>query len=206
MESDWLLHHSVKMFHLTKKTMKKSTVKFLLMGLMIFGAALSYAQPKTITGKVTDAESGNPLPGVNVLIKGSNIGTNTDLDGRYSIKVESEKAVLVFSFIGMETVEVAVKKKNIIDVQMNPDHAQLSEVVITTRGKIARDFLSKKHEMGIYQVDDMIHTYAPIMPHIYPQEHANSRPLADVSNGGGRHRVGPPHNRGMRSHRAGRRG
>lgn len=146
----------------------------MMIGLMILGATVAYAQPRTITGKVTEAETGNPLPGVNVLIKGGKSGTITDLDGLYSIQVESEKAVLVFSFIGMETVEVVVKNQKTINVQMKHSTEQLSEVVVTERGKLTRDFISKKPTAGRYEVMDMEAVSSPGMYHIYPQEHANT--------------------------------
>jgi hypothetical protein len=60
----------------------------------------NYVQQKTITGTVKDATSGDPLPGVNVIIEGTTIGVITDIDGKFSIDVPSSNAVLVFSFVG----------------------------------------------------------------------------------------------------------
>ena len=87
----------------------------------------------TITGKVRD-ENGNDFPGVNVIVKGSSVGTSTDIKGRYSLEVPNESAVLVFSFIGYSTQEVAVGSRTTVDVAMAPDVQSLDEVVVTALG------------------------------------------------------------------------
>jgi TonB-linked SusC/RagA family outer membrane protein len=94
---------------------------------------------QTITGTVTD-DLGAPLPGANVLVKGTTNGTQTDFDGNYTITANSND-VLVFSYIGFARQEVAVNGQSIINVQMAEDASQLSEVVVTgystqTRGDI----------------------------------------------------------------------
>lgn len=94
---------------------------------------LSYAQEQqTITGTVTD-DNGMPLPGVNVLVQGTTEGTQTDFDGNYSIEA-AQGEVLVFSYLGMRTVEYTVAQSNTIDVILEPDAAQLDEVVVTALG------------------------------------------------------------------------
>ncbi|WP_372973216.1 carboxypeptidase-like regulatory domain-containing protein, partial [Muriicola sp.] len=94
---------------------------------------------QTITGTVTD-DLGAPLPGANVLVKGTTNGTQTDFDGNYTITADAN-AVLVFSYIGFARQEVPVNGRSRIDVQMAEDASQLSEVVVTgyatqTRGDI----------------------------------------------------------------------
>ena len=96
---------------------------------------ISFAQEKTISGTVTD-ESG-ALPGVSVLIKGTTTGTETDFDGKYVIKAKTGD-VLVFSFIGMKTVNRSVGVSNTINVTMAEDANVLDEVVVTALG-IKRD-------------------------------------------------------------------
>src|SRR5690606_38385567 len=108
--------------------MKESLLLTLLCICITFGGV--FAQDRTVTGKVTSAEDGSPLPGVNVVIKGSAIGTVTDLNGEYSLSVAPE-STLVFSFIGLTTVEVVVGSRSIIDVKMEQDVQQLGEVVVT---------------------------------------------------------------------------
>lgn len=73
-----------------------------------------------------------PLIGVNVVVKGTTIGTTTDIDGKYSIKIPSDKAVLVFSYIGQKTEEYSVKGLSLLNVVMKSDATMLSEVVVYT--------------------------------------------------------------------------
>src|SRR5688572_16877398 len=87
----------------------------------------------TITGKVKD-ENGADFPGVNVLVKGTSVGTSTDINGNYSLEVPDENAVLVFSFIGYTTQEVTVGARTTIDLAMTPDVRSLDEVVVTALG------------------------------------------------------------------------
>ncbi|HEX5171170.1 MAG TPA: TonB family protein [Cyclobacteriaceae bacterium] len=90
---------------------------------------------KLIKGKVTDIDDGLPLPGVNVLVEGTKIGTVTDLNGNYEINVP-ENQNLIFSYIGMESKAVAMENKSDspLDVQLAPDVSELSEVVVTGYG------------------------------------------------------------------------
>lgn len=110
-----------------------------------------------ISGKVTSQNDGVSLPGVNVVVKGSNAGTVTDLNGEYQIAIPNKKSVLVFSFIGLITEEVKVGSKRVVDVVMSSDSSPLSEVIVVGQGKPTR---SKKAE---YEATaDMVAT-SPIM-------------------------------------------
>lgn len=110
--------------------------------LLLFGIFLTlgtaYGQQKTVSGVVSADETGDPLPGVNILIKDSNVGTVTDVDGMYQINVPSDDAVLVFSFIGLETQEIQVGSRSVIDVSMASDATQLTEVVVVGYGTTTR--------------------------------------------------------------------
>lgn len=86
-----------------------------------------------IKGSVRD-ETGNPLPGVNVLIKGTTDGISTNADGSFSINVPDETATLVFSFIGYTSQEILVGNRTEIEVQLFPDVKQLNEVVVVGYG------------------------------------------------------------------------
>ncbi|MGM0579136.1 MAG: SusC/RagA family TonB-linked outer membrane protein [Bacteroidota bacterium] len=108
--------------------------KILLTCLMLVFVLHAWAQDRTVSGTVTDAESGESLPGVNVLIKGTSTGVNTDLDGNYKISVPSDGGTLVFTFIGMANKEVEIGSRSVIDVSMEADIQQLSEVVVTALG------------------------------------------------------------------------
>ena len=108
--------------------------KILLTCFMLVFVLHAWAQDRTVSGKVTDAESGEGLPGVNVLLKGTSQGVNTDLDGNYKISVPSDGGTLVFTFIGMAKQQVAIGSRSVIDVPMESDVQQLSEVVVTAFG------------------------------------------------------------------------
>ena len=86
-------------------------------------------QQKTISGRIIDA-SGNPLPGVNIVEKGTVNGANTDVNGRYSITVASANSVLTFSFIGYTTQEVIVGPGNTVDVTLTESVSTLDEIVV----------------------------------------------------------------------------
>src|SRR5688500_2032144 len=88
----------------------------------------------TVTGKVTSAEDGAAVPGVNVYVKGSQAGTITDADGEYSLSVENENGILVFSYIGFTTQEISIAGKTSIDVVLEPSLESLNEVVVTALG------------------------------------------------------------------------
>lgn len=87
----------------------------------------------TVTGVVKD-DVDAPLPGVNILVKGTTIGTMTDGDGRYSISVPDNQSVLVFSFIGYAQQEVTIGGQSSININMKPDVKSLQEVVVTALG------------------------------------------------------------------------
>ncbi|WP_409024747.1 SusC/RagA family TonB-linked outer membrane protein [Flectobacillus sp. BAB-3569] len=89
---------------------------------------------QAITGKVTSSEDGQGIPGVSVMIKGTNRGTTTDANGSYKINSSSAKDVLSFSAIGYTTSEVAVGSKNTINVVLNVENQALSEVVVVGYG------------------------------------------------------------------------
>lgn len=110
--------------------------KNLLLALFVFCSALAMAQSK-ITGKVTSADDGSGIPGVTVSIKGTNNGTQTNSSGEYSINATS-KQTLVFSFVGMKTVEEVVGNRVIINVGMENTLEGLSEVVVTAYGQAAK--------------------------------------------------------------------
>ncbi|MBU3821873.1 SusC/RagA family TonB-linked outer membrane protein [Flavobacteriaceae bacterium XHP0103] len=93
---------------------------------------LTYAQEKTISGTVID-DTGLPLPGATVLVKGTATGTSTDFDGNYSINA-SQGATLTFSFVGYTTKEVVVGASNTVNVTLSEDAAVLQEIVVTAVG------------------------------------------------------------------------
>jgi TonB-linked SusC/RagA family outer membrane protein len=111
--------------------------KLILLGLtavLMLASSALWAQDRTVSGRVTDADDGSGLPGVNVVLQGTTNGTVTDVDGRYSLNVPSDGGTLVFTFVGMATQEVPIGGRTEINVNMAPDVSQLSEVVVTALG------------------------------------------------------------------------
>ncbi|QKX03755.1 SusC/RagA family TonB-linked outer membrane protein [Aquimarina sp. TRL1] len=114
----------------------KQTSKQILMLFTALIVQLTFAQEKTITGTVTDSNN-MPLPGVNILIRGTNTGTQSDFDGNYSIQA-NKGSVLVYKYLGFSTKEVAVGDNPTINVKLAEDAAELEEVVVTARGLKAK--------------------------------------------------------------------
>ncbi|NOT75635.1 MAG: TonB-dependent receptor [Cyclobacteriaceae bacterium] len=109
--------------------------KFLLVCFtFVFALSTAWAQERMISGKVTSTEDGSALPGVNVVLKGTTNGTVTDTDGNYKFNVPAAGGTLVFSFIGLETQEVALGERTVVDVKLGLDITQLNEVVVTGYG------------------------------------------------------------------------
>jgi TonB-linked SusC/RagA family outer membrane protein len=111
--------------------------KALLFVIALFTMALSFevsAQQRVITGKVISEEDNQGLPGATVLVKGTTVGTTTDLDGNYSINVPAGSNVLIFSFVGLKTKEESIGNRSVINLTLNIDASQLSEVVVTSLG------------------------------------------------------------------------
>ena len=118
--------------------MKKKLLLLLLLGM----TQLVRAQTKSISGKVTSPEN-EGIPGVNVLLKGTNVGTATKADGTYQISVPDKVGTLVFSFIGYKTVDVEIGNKTTVDIQLEADLVNLNEVVVT-----ANAIVREKKELG----------------------------------------------------------
>lgn len=105
---------------------------------MCFLVNAVYAQSRNITGKVLD-EKDQALPGVNIQVKGTTMGTASDINGTYSVSVGSGDAVLVFSFIGYKSQEIPVGNRGEINVRLETDVASLKEVVVVGYGTQRRD-------------------------------------------------------------------
>jgi TonB-dependent starch-binding outer membrane protein SusC len=104
-----------------------------LTALLILVTSVAWSQSRTVTGKVTSADDGSGLPGVNVVEKGTNNGTVTDVDGNYSLNV-GDNSTLVFSFVGFASQEVVVGGQTSIAVSLAADVRSLDEVVVVGYG------------------------------------------------------------------------
>jgi len=119
-----------------KKKLFTMVFGFMITSLTLFG------QQRTITGTVTDNLDGATLPGVAVLVKGTTVGTTTDINGQYSLEVDQTAAVLQFSFMGMRTEEREIRSQNVINVRMESENIGLDEVVVIGYGSVKRSDLT----------------------------------------------------------------
>ncbi len=118
---------------------------------LLYGAQ---AQDRTVSGKVSSAEDDQTLPGVTVVLKGTTTGTTTDLDGNYKLSVPSEGGTLVYSFVGLATEEIEVGTRSVIDLVMQPDAQQLTEVVVTAMG-VSREKASLGYSQQTLGTEDV---------------------------------------------------
>ncbi len=115
--------------------------KLLFALLLIATVAMNVKAERLITGKVMD-KTGIVLPGVNVVVKGTTIGTLTDLNGKYSIKISDGKNILVFSMVGYKTQEIETTGKSVINVTLEEEIRKLDEVVVVGYGTIKKSDLT----------------------------------------------------------------
>jgi TonB-linked SusC/RagA family outer membrane protein len=116
--------------------------KILLMSCCLLIGFGLYAQQRTVSGKVTDGTDGSPLPGVSILIKGTNTGSSTDSDGNFSVNASSGD-ILVFSFIGFEQQETTVGERTTIEVSLKASISELQEVVVIGYGEKSKAMLTE---------------------------------------------------------------
>ncbi len=110
----------------------------LLLAIFAIGLQSVLAQTTEITGAVTSAEDGTTLPGVTVTVKGTTLGTITDINGSYTMTVPENAEALVFSFVGMLSQEVAIGNSSTINVSMEPDVIGVDEVIVVGYGTATR--------------------------------------------------------------------
>ncbi len=132
--------------------MKNMNLKSLVLVVTLLCFGLAKAQ--TISGTVSDKMG--PLPGANVLVKGTTIGTQTDFDGNYTLLGVDSDATLVFSYIGYKTAEVEVNDQATIDITLEEDTSKLDEVVLVGYGtKRKRDIISAVSVVDLEEVEDV---------------------------------------------------
>src|SRR5690554_4137735 len=116
--------------------MKQILLSF-YMSMVLIGSI--YAQERIISGTVTDAVDGSTLPGVSVLVQGSSVGTQTDVNGSYTISVPAEAKALVFSYIGFLSQTIPIGNNTTMDVSLELDEQTLADVVIVGYGTTTRE-------------------------------------------------------------------
>ena len=106
---------------------------FSLLALMAF-SIFTIAQTRSISGKIKSSETGEGLPGATVSVKGTTNGSITDVDGNFKIEVGSDDPILLFTFIGFESKELAVGNQSTINISLESDSRVLDEFVVTALG------------------------------------------------------------------------
>jgi hypothetical protein len=128
--------------HLPRKITAPFIVMMIMLGCLHASIPLFAQSDITVKGKITSQDDASALPGVNVIVKGTSIGTTTDANGEFSIKAPDQNSILVFSFIGYTSQEVVVGTQTNIDIAMSSDIATLSEIVVVGYGEQKRETLT----------------------------------------------------------------
>lgn len=154
-----------------KRPLLKLQIIILILIIGVSGVYSSSAsQQNQVSGRITDASTGEPMPGVNIVVKGTSIGTLSDVNGRYSLNVTSGDAVLVYSFIGYTTKEVSLAGRSIVDLELSPEMTGLDEVVVIGYGTAKKSDLTgaiaqvKAEDLKNYSpsnVSDLLRTSIP---------------------------------------------
>ena len=130
---------------------------FLLLVFFAISLDTLMAQTKEISGKVSSADDGGLLPGVSVSVKGTTLGTITDMNGEFRIKVPQDTRTLVFTFVGMTTQEVAIDNQTNFNVTLSSANISFDEVIVTAMG-IKRTEKSLGYSAGRVSTDDLTAT------------------------------------------------
>lgn len=130
------------------------------MAMLLLGLQVLFAQTREITGVVTSGEDGTPIPGVSVIVKGTTLGTVTDMEGRYRLQVPVDAQNLSFSFVGMATQEIAIAGRNSISVVLQPQAIGVDEVVVTALG-ISREKKSLGYAVQDVKSDELVRAASP---------------------------------------------
>jgi TonB-linked SusC/RagA family outer membrane protein len=141
-----VFHLKMMLFNLKLFYMKKIA---LLLAFFAIGLQVLLAQTKEISGKVTSADDGGAIPGVSVSVKGTTLGTITDMDGMFRLKVPQDAKTLMFTFVGMTTQEVVLGGQTTINVKLTSENIAVDEVVVTALG------VSKEKKSLGYSVQDV---------------------------------------------------
>lgn len=125
------------MFNLNGKSMRK--IKLLLTAMFAAVGFAAYAQTQTVTGTVTDSNTGEPIPFASVHVKGTMTGATANTDGYYSISVKTKDAVLSFSSVGYKTTDIAVAGQSKINISLEQDAQALEETIVVAFGKTTKE-------------------------------------------------------------------
>ena len=132
-----------------------------LLFLFVFAFSVSiYAQNVTVTGTITEASTGQPLPGVNLVLKNTSRGTSTDFDGNFTFNDVPLNSVLVVSYLGFKTQEITITNDQPLSIQLEDDNEALSEVVVIGYGTQRKELVTGAYssldsEKIVENIDDI---------------------------------------------------
>lgn len=132
----------------------------LLLALILFGLQGLFAQTRDISGTVTSSEDGAPIPGVSVVVKGTTLGTVTDMNGAFTLRIPANAEALMFSFVGMNGLEVPVGNQTSFKILMYPATFGVDEVVVTALG-ISREKKSLGYAVQDVKSDELVKSGTP---------------------------------------------
>ena len=127
--------------------MKK--ISLLLAFLGFIGLQVVFAQTRELSGVVTSGEDGTSIPGASIVVKGTTLGTVTDMEGKFTLKVPQSAKALLVSFVGMKSSEVALANGSVYNIKLQPENISVDEVVVTAFG-----ITKEKKSLG-YSVQDV---------------------------------------------------
>lgn len=146
---------------MNSNSIARRTLRRLFLMTLLAGACFSFASAQNVvTGKVTSKEDGTTMPGVNIILKGTQIGTTTNAAGTYSIEVSGANPVLVFSFVGYNQEDVPVNGRSVVDFVLSPSAENLKEVVVTALG-ISREKKSLAYSVAEVKNEDLVKASNP---------------------------------------------
>ncbi|HZK92703.1 MAG TPA: SusC/RagA family TonB-linked outer membrane protein [Prolixibacteraceae bacterium] len=132
--------------------MKK--ISLLLAFLAFIGLQVVLAQTRNISGTVTSGDDGSSIPGASVIVKGTTLGTVTDMDGKFSLKIPATAKALMVTFVGMQSQEVPIGNQSTVNVKLTSERLAVDEVVVTALG-IAREKKSLGYASQEVKADNM---------------------------------------------------
>jgi TonB-linked SusC/RagA family outer membrane protein len=151
-----LLIHTNRKLYINKSTHTMKKIALILVLLTFVGVQAVMAQT-TLTGVVTSAEDGQPIPGAAVQVKGTTIGVTTDIDGRYSLRVPADAKVLQVSFVGMTTKELPIGTQSVINIVLETQSMEIEGVVVTALG-ISREKKALGYAVEEVKADELNQT------------------------------------------------
>lgn len=124
----------------------------LLIAVVLFiGVQSLYAQTKDLSGVITSSEDGSTIPGASIMVKGTTLGTVTDIDGNFTLKVPEDAVKILVSFVGMKTVEIGIGNQTTFNVTLEPDVFGIDEIVVSG---VSADTPRKKLSVSVGRVSE----------------------------------------------------